>query len=577
MFKVHALLAVAAGMAVNGLPGSIPVSDNKFVVYGDSISVGIYQEIPQYSWPYLVRDDLGISLSNFFMRAISARMMCSINTNDVFPVDNPSSQHSQITALMAGTNDAINKGAGSYEPVFEACHMGILSWEALGQMNKVMASSATPTGFAADSFYRTGIGMSSTANGATLTFSLTTYGQPAYIWYQAADSNGGTFTYTVDGGNPSATVNCFGPVTIGFGGGFSSAVFVQRITGLSAGTHSIVITVTSPTSASNKVLILAVGASPGIVPLQPRYQSPAVFAAGVPMPSGGNSAATTAYNNDAKTDIATLYGDGLPVFLVDVQEYWNGLANEYATTVGGTSGPPGAVHPSDFGATRIRDAFEAVMQAAPAAKPLNVWDLDTYTTSQTLTNDDQFVYVQGNSITLTLPPSPVNGQMVYIRNSGGASGNLTVAANTTVNAQTIVGPQFGHTMELGLNGSALLIFSTNGANSFDWLPLFYQPAILGAVAEAIRFVSTATNTATTADSFIGLNGSVAQTETLPATPVPGERIVILNTGANNATVQANSGQTIAGGSVTLPQNNSVTLYYNSTKWYVTNLSTNAGH
>ena len=73
------------------------------------------------------------------------------------------------------------------------------------------------------------------------------------------------------------------------------------------------------------------------------------------MPSGGNSAATTAYNNDAKTDIATLYGDGLPVFLVDVQEYWNGLANEYATAVGGTSGGPGAVHPLDFGATRIRD------------------------------------------------------------------------------------------------------------------------------------------------------------------------------------------------------------------------------
>ena len=84
------------------------------------------------------------------------------------------------------------------------------------------------------------------------------------------------------------------------------------------------------------------------------------------------------------------------------------------------------------------------MQAAPAAKPLNVWDLRTYTTNQTLTNDDQLVSVQANSVTLTLPPSPVNGQMVYIRNSGGGSGNLTIAANTTVNAQTIVVAIWAH-------------------------------------------------------------------------------------------------------------------------------------
>ncbi len=54
-------------------------------------------------------------------------------------------------------------------------------------------------------------------------------------------------------------------------------------------------------------LSLSCRGKPGIVPLQPWYQSPAlVFAACLLMPSGGNSAVTTAYNNDAKTDIATL-------------------------------------------------------------------------------------------------------------------------------------------------------------------------------------------------------------------------------------------------------------------------------
>ncbi len=60
--------------------------------------------------------------------------------------------------------------------------------------------------------------------------------------------------------------------------------------------------------------------------------------------------------------------------------------------------------------------------------------------------------MQANSVTLTLPPSPVNGQMVYIRNSGGGSGNLTIAANTTVNAQTIVGLQFEDYGSLGSTG-----------------------------------------------------------------------------------------------------------------------------
>jgi len=83
---------------------------------------------------------------------------------------------------------------------------------------------------------------------------------------------------------------------------------VQRVTGIAAGTHSIVITVTSATSASNQVGIWAVGTVPNL----PYSGQDQVFDGGViRQQSDANAAATLAYNNDSQADAALVAADGL--------------------------------------------------------------------------------------------------------------------------------------------------------------------------------------------------------------------------------------------------------------------------
>jgi len=99
-----------------------------------------------------------------------------------------------------------------------------------------------------------GVGLISTTNGSTLTLTLVTTGRPIYLWYRMKDSDGGTFTYALDGG-ATTTITTAPTTTISTQNGGVTGRGVVRITGVSAASHTIRINVTSPTSASNSVSI----------------------------------------------------------------------------------------------------------------------------------------------------------------------------------------------------------------------------------------------------------------------------------------------------------------------------------
>jgi hypothetical protein len=81
-----------------------------------------------------------------------------------------------------------------------------------------------------------GVGLFSTTSDSTLT--LVTTGGPIYLWYRIQDSNGGTFTYALDGSAPT-TINTAPTTPISTQNGGVIGRGVVRLPGVSAGTHTV--------------------------------------------------------------------------------------------------------------------------------------------------------------------------------------------------------------------------------------------------------------------------------------------------------------------------------------------------
>ena len=330
-----------------GVWGSFLTTGKTIVNFGDSITNGALASPTANSYASLVDADSGAVATN---SGANGAMACDMGQTQVWGNTNPSLTSSALYTMMVGTNEVVYKGTGAYEPVYQSCHQADLAWLAVPSDYKVFAQNAgcSTTGtWANATTYQSGIGRSSTTSGSTLTCPITTTGGPIYVWYNRVDGNGGTFTYAVDGGAATA-VNAFTSPAIATNNGGTQGLGLLRITGLAAGSHSVVFTVTSATSGSNVVHVFALGTPPGL-----SYASQnTVFSAGVPkQQADASAAATTQYNALAKADADLLAGDGLPVRFVDVQAYLN-LATDY--------GDP--LHPNNLGHEHLREAFEAVMQ-----------------------------------------------------------------------------------------------------------------------------------------------------------------------------------------------------------------------
>lgn len=345
----------------SGLYGTFLTTGTVYNSFGDSISSGTGAAPASASFVNLIAADSNAVVNNL---AISGEMACDMGQNEIFNLTPLSLTSNSFNTMMVGTNEAAQKGVGTYEAVYKNCHQSELAWLAVPASYKVYAQNAACVQagtWAVDSSIITGIAEKSTTNGSTLTCSVPTYGGAVYLWYQQKDSNGGVFTYAVDGGS-AVSVNAFTSPAIATGNGGTLGIGYVRLTGIASGTHSIVFTVTSATSASNIVSIYSVGTAPQLY----YANQNTVFSSGlIPEESLANNAATLAYDADAQADALLLAGDGLPIRFAPIQPYFTAMCP------GATSACMfNSLHPNNAGHELIHEAFGAIMQYPKSALPV---------------------------------------------------------------------------------------------------------------------------------------------------------------------------------------------------------------
>lgn len=312
---------------------------SKYIAFGDSITAGTGGS-PWYVYDLMI--DSGAATTN---RGISGYYCSNMVSDQIFPNENPTEKNQTVYSILIGTNDANNKGLGAWEDIYKNCLGAGASWLAIPTTSKVFGQDAgnTPTGsWSNDNTYQTGIGLKSHTSGDSLSVPITTYGGPLYIWHRLVDGGGGVFEVQVDGGTP-LSVDCFTSPLMG-----GDSVGMVRIPDIAAGSHTVLITLTSATSAGNIVSVLGVGT----VPQNVHYKCPKVFVGGVlRQASDANASITSGYNDDSFDVISELNLDGLSVYFVNVRNYVNT-----------TTDMNDALHPNTTGHSHLRDAFESIMQ-----------------------------------------------------------------------------------------------------------------------------------------------------------------------------------------------------------------------
>ena len=311
MRKLLALLSLLVIPRAWSAP--VPIG-GPIIAYGDSITAGAFVATGS-DYPTLLGGYYGQPITNYAQQGDTSCEM----TDKVFTHENPTNASTGIYVSMIGTNDATTGGQGSYEPVYRACHQAALSWLGTPREQKVLAQDAACVksgSWSADTTYPS-LGEVSSTNGSSMTCSITAQGSTLYLWYRIINGNGGTFSYALDGSGVSTLANVSTPAITDINGGTHS-VAVLRIPGVTPGVHHLTLTVTSSTSSSNLVSLLALGSSPA----SGTTGHLKVYSGGVPFQEGdGQSAVTAAYNQDALNDVALLASDGLAIYPVNVRAY----------------------------------------------------------------------------------------------------------------------------------------------------------------------------------------------------------------------------------------------------------------
>lgn len=320
---------------------------------GDSVTLGTGATTNALGYAGLLQTDSSTAQNN---TGTSGAYACDVDATQVFNDNNatitiPVSRN-PLQTLMIGINDANIKGVGSYETgVYKPCHQASIAWLTVPSTSKVLASTCTQTGtWTSDGNYAATLAVKSSTNASTLSCPITTNGGPIYIWYAVNDAYTGTFTYALDGGATTSLSSVSTPLVAALG---TNGVFLVRLTGVAAASHTVAFNVTSGTGGTNTVSIIGIGTTP---PATPQYfGAPALYVAGVIQQQNNTAAAATAaYNADALADVNLLAGDGLPVYFVDAR----GAVNS-------TTQMANTLHPNNAGHSAIRDAFESQIQFTP--------------------------------------------------------------------------------------------------------------------------------------------------------------------------------------------------------------------
>ena len=257
--------------------------------------------------------------------------------------------------LWLGTNDkTLGNDDADRESNTQKGHLAILFQLGIKDgANKVRANAMSSTGtWAALGTTVDPRGKYSTTNGSTLTASVSGTTVALVGWWNATQT--GQFSVTIDGVSkgtfsctpagaeaPSALIG-YGPFALTFGS-------------LSDTSHSVVITVTSATGASNVVYVSFVaGLGSTIDPDDPRILvgNTHEFTAAANTLRGITAGRNDRYKTIISDNVTTAQGLGINASLVDVD----------AVLADGDLGSDG-LHPTQGGYIKVRDAFISVIDA----------------------------------------------------------------------------------------------------------------------------------------------------------------------------------------------------------------------
>lgn len=244
---------------------------------------------------------------------------------------------SPLYFYATGTNDAASYSGVGLQQNDAAMQSAALAFLAVpeNQKHRGSAMSQTSGTWVASTDYLSSGSIQSTTNASVLTdtFSCGNYG----FAYTVRDPTGGlvgdvaTFTYAVDGGTPislNAYTSAYPIFNNNTGLSTTQGSFFVAISGLSLTSHSIVFTVTSPTSSVNVVQIdwgapLGCGAT---------LDGPTVLVLGTPRNNSGADATTQEFTTQTKAIVNSLSSLGLNIAYVHDPNYINNLAPSNANS-----------------------------------------------------------------------------------------------------------------------------------------------------------------------------------------------------------------------------------------------------
>jgi hypothetical protein len=383
---VGALTAAQAAAAANVLPKSVPALISPAEFRGDSFIAGNGLTDPTQWVSAQTAALLGVSASTYGNSGAGVVSFFSQILGGGQPLANVANR---LNFQLCGVNE-MREGNTSgrldaYGGVL-ACLLALQASNLSAWRQYYNGDSATVFGAPAASFVRSGFstlaglglngywrGVSSTTNGETIT--ATVQGEAVYIIYDRLKTlTGGTFSVSVDGTVVIPSVSCDGTGLAVCSTDASTAdntnvghpTLLRVSTG--PGRHTVVVTVTSSTSASNKVQIEGIAGSDDmigptcVVGATSRLNaagysgSPAAYAS-----VALGDAAVSAYNKAARGIVDMLAADGLRV-------HWApNIGYDPVLFTGQVQADN--LHPSASGAAAIAAGFAAALDIRTVRQP----------------------------------------------------------------------------------------------------------------------------------------------------------------------------------------------------------------
>ena len=406
---------------------------NRLLAFGDSITEGYAATAPEKRYVSLIAQAKGLTLEN---HGISGQQA----TDQADWIFGAVPQAGDRVTYMIGTNDNLTYGLDpGGMAIFRSAHLDEIAWLAIPEQAKTRGTAASvsysgtwsATGIGNGGY---GLGKTSTNQGDSARFQIT--GTELLIGTIVADGNGGRFSLSVDGTN-YGEYRCYGDGLIAtkyFKRTYAPSLI--RLSKLSAGSHSVAITVTSASGPRNNVYFEWAAGLDGSLP----GGSASVYAG--ELPRDGNYAAeeptTWDYSAMVAQNVSLLQALGLRISFVPVAGYIDPLLDL----------APDLIHPNDLGHARLAQAFLDAMDAKPldplAPRVSNAGITDVFTNRFATLIPGEIVSIFGinlggaasavasfDPVSLTLPTS-LGGASVKI---AGIDAPLYFVSQTQINAQ----------------------------------------------------------------------------------------------------------------------------------------------